>query len=128
MSSRDRPAPAGCRIVNVGSLLGRAAIAHVPVRLCQPVTDRAADVVHAVALAHISLDGYGCRASRVMGAGAPQLAQWCAANQVTGAAITDGLIFMAITMVLSRTVGLAARATRLPSALSASRNRLTAGA
>lgn len=35
---------------------------------------------------------------------------------------------MPITMVLSRTVGLAARATRLPSALSASRNRLTAGA
>jgi hypothetical protein len=45
-----------------------------------------------------------------------QLAQWCATHQVTGAAITDGLIFMAITMVLVRTVGLAARATRLPSA------------
>jgi hypothetical protein len=43
-----------------------------------------------------------------------QLAQWCAAHQVTGAAITDGLIFMAITMVLVRTAGLAARATRLP--------------
>jgi hypothetical protein len=42
------------------------------------------------------------------------LAQWCAAHQVTGAAITDGLIFMAITMVLVRTVGLYARATRLP--------------
>jgi hypothetical protein len=47
------------------------------------------------------------------------LAQWCAAHQVTGAAITDGLIFMAITMVLIRTAGLATRATRLPSALSA---------
>jgi hypothetical protein len=44
-----------------------------------------------------------------------QLAQWCATHQVTGAAITDGLIFMAITMVLVRTAGLAARATRLPS-------------
>jgi hypothetical protein len=54
-----------------------------------------------------------------------QLAQWCVAQQVTGAAITDGLIFMAITMVLIRTIGLAARATRLPSALSAPRNRLT---
>ena len=43
-----------------------------------------------------------------------QLAQWCATHQVTGAAITDGLIFMAITMVLIRTAGLAARATRLP--------------
>ena len=51
----------------------------------------------------------------------PQLAQWCVTNQVTGAAITDGLIFMAITMVLIRTTGLAARATRLPGALSASR-------
>jgi hypothetical protein len=45
-----------------------------------------------------------------------QLAQWCATHQVTGAAITDGLIFMAITMVLVRTAGLAARATRLPGA------------
>ena len=43
-----------------------------------------------------------------------QLAQWCATHQVTGAAITDGLIFMAITMVLIRTAGLATRATRLP--------------
>ena len=45
-----------------------------------------------------------------------QLVQWCAAHQVTGAAITDGLIFMAITMVLVRTLGLYARATRLPAA------------
>ena len=44
------------------------------------------------------------------------LAQWCVAHQVTGAAITDGLIFMAITMVLVRTAGLYARATRLPAA------------
>jgi hypothetical protein len=48
-----------------------------------------------------------------------QLAQWCATHQVTVAAITDGLIFMAITMVLIRTIGLAARATRLPNALPA---------
>lgn len=45
-----------------------------------------------------------------------QIAQWAAAHQVTGAAITDGLIFMAIAMMLVRTAGLAARATRLPSA------------
>ena len=51
----------------------------------------------------------------------PQLALWCVTNQVTGAAITDGLIFMAITMVLIRTTGLATRATLLPSALSVSR-------
>jgi hypothetical protein len=45
-----------------------------------------------------------------------QLDLWCGTHQVTGAAITDGLIFMAIVMVLTRTAGLAARATRLPSA------------
>ncbi|HLN65685.1 MAG TPA: hypothetical protein VK280_00220 [Streptosporangiaceae bacterium] len=44
-----------------------------------------------------------------------QLTQWCATHQVTLAALTDGLIFMAITMVLVRTVGVAARAARLPS-------------
>jgi hypothetical protein len=45
-----------------------------------------------------------------------QLAQWAATHQVTGAAITDGLIFMAIAIVLIRTAGLAVRAARLPSA------------
>ena len=45
-----------------------------------------------------------------------QLDQWSFAHQVTGAAITDGLIFMAITMVLVRTAALAARASRLPGA------------
>jgi len=44
-----------------------------------------------------------------------QLTQWCATHQVTLAALTDGLIFMAIMMVLIRTAGLATRATRLPS-------------
>ena len=58
-----------------------------------------------------------------------QLAQWCATHQVTGAAITDGLIFMAITMVLIRTAGLAARATRLPRTPAGhTGNRLTANA
>jgi hypothetical protein len=45
-----------------------------------------------------------------------QLAQWGATHQVTGAAVTDGLIFMAITMVLVRTASLGARASRLRSA------------
>jgi hypothetical protein len=45
-----------------------------------------------------------------------QLGQWCAAHQVTAAALTDGLIFMAIVMVLVRTGALAARAARVPSA------------
>jgi hypothetical protein len=54
-----------------------------------------------------------------------QLTQWCATHQVTVAAITDGLIFMAIAMVLVRTAGLAARASRLPSAPQAAGIRLT---
>src|SRR5207302_810425 len=39
-----------------------------------------------------------------------QLAHWCQAHQVTGDAITDGLVFMAVAMLLTRTLGLAARA------------------
>ena len=45
-----------------------------------------------------------------------QLDQWCLAHQVTGAAITDGLIFMALTMVLVRTASLGSRARRLQNA------------
>ena len=44
------------------------------------------------------------------------LVSWAIANQVTVAAITDGLIFMAIAMVLVRTIGLGVRASRLPGA------------
>ena len=43
-----------------------------------------------------------------------QIVSWAIANQVSEAAITDGLIFMAIAMVLVRTAGLASRASRLP--------------
>ena len=43
-----------------------------------------------------------------------QLTHWCIEHQVTGAAITDGLIFMAVVMILVRTIGLGARASRLP--------------
>ncbi len=39
---------------------------------------------------------------------------WAIANQVSEAAITDGLIFMAVVMIIVRTAGLAARASRLP--------------
>jgi hypothetical protein len=39
---------------------------------------------------------------------------WATANKVSEAAIVDGLIFMAIAMVIVRTGGLAARASRLP--------------
>src|SRR5215469_11867020 len=41
---------------------------------------------------------------------------WAIANHVTAAAITDGLIFMAIAMILVRTVALGVRASRLPAA------------
>ncbi|HEY7323228.1 MAG TPA: hypothetical protein VH520_00265 [Streptosporangiaceae bacterium] len=42
------------------------------------------------------------------------LVTWCIAHQVTEAAITDGLIFMAIVMIIARTAGLRVRASRLP--------------
>jgi hypothetical protein len=42
-----------------------------------------------------------------------QIVSWATANHVSEAAITDGLIFMAIVMVLVRTGGLALRASRL---------------
>lgn len=42
------------------------------------------------------------------------LVSWAVANQVSQAAIVDGLIFMAVAMVILRTAGLAARANRLP--------------
>lgn len=44
------------------------------------------------------------------------LVSWSIANQVTQAAITDGLIFMAIVMVIIRTAGLAVRGSRLSNA------------
>jgi hypothetical protein len=43
------------------------------------------------------------------------IVSWAVANQVSEAAIVDGLIFMAVAMVLVRTGVLAARASRLPS-------------
>jgi len=42
------------------------------------------------------------------------LVDWAVANDVTAAAITDGLIFMAIAMVIVRTLSLRLRANRLP--------------
>ena len=47
---------------------------------------------------------------------------WAIANQVSEAAITDGLIFMAVTMVIVRTAGLGVRASRLPAAAVAPEN------
>jgi len=51
------------------------------------------------------------------------LVSWCTANQVSAAAITDGLIFMAVTMVIIRTAALAGRASRLPAAATAPQPR-----
>jgi len=59
----------------------------------------------------------GARAAFSYGAGhwfPAQLDQWSVAHQVTVAAITDGLIFMAVAMLLARTAALAARAAALP--------------
>ena len=41
------------------------------------------------------------------------LLTWMASHQVTGAAITDTLIFMAVAMTLARTLSLAVRANRI---------------
>jgi hypothetical protein len=53
------------------------------------------------------------------------LVAWCTVHQVSQAALTDGLIFMAITMVIVRTAGLAVRAARLPGPAFAGRDALT---
>lgn len=58
--------------------------------------------------------------------GAPLVA-WGIAHQVSVAAVTDGLIFMAIAMVLVRTAGLGVRASRLPVPASAPRDACAAG-
>jgi hypothetical protein len=57
-----------------------------------------------------------------------QLADWCAAHQVQGAAITDGLIFMAVAMLLTRTIGLAVQASRLPAPAPGSQGHAMVGA
>ena len=44
-----------------------------------------------------------------------QLGSWLAANSIPSAAITDGLIFMAVAMLLTRTAGLAIRSHSVPS-------------
>src|SRR5580658_6674082 len=51
-----------------------------------------------------------------------QIVSWSIANKVTEAAIVDGLIFMAIAMVLVRTASLGIRASRLPGSVPARQN------
>jgi hypothetical protein len=43
----------------------------------------------------------------------PQLTRWMTQHAVTSAAITDALILMAVTMLMTRVIGLAVRATSL---------------
>jgi hypothetical protein len=50
------------------------------------------------------------------------IVSWAIANQVSVAALTDGLIFMAIAMVLVRTLGIGLRASRLPTGALALQN------
>jgi hypothetical protein len=45
-----------------------------------------------------------------------QIGSWLVRNSIPSAAITDGLIFMAVAMLLTRTLGLAIRAHALPDA------------
>ena len=52
------------------------------------------------------------------------LVSWAIANHVSEAAITDGLIFMAIVMVIVRTAGLGARAARIPDPAAATQGLL----
>jgi hypothetical protein len=49
----------------------------------------------------------------------PSIVSWAVASQVSLAAITDGLIFMAIAMVIVRSLGLGVRASRLPATAAA---------
>jgi hypothetical protein len=49
---------------------------------------------------------------------APTLEHWMVRNAITADAITDGLIFMAVAMVLTRTIALSIRARRLPATTS----------
>lgn len=52
-----------------------------------------------------------------------QLVNWGIAHQVTVDALTDSLVFMAIAMLVTRTLGLAARAARLGPAQQTRRGR-----
>lgn len=100
-----------------GVLFGLAATALMPVyrstRTGKPVS-RAGGWYAALWIAVV-----GARAAFSYGAAhwfGPQLGHWMIANQVTAAAITDGLIFMAVGMLVTRTLGLMVRAAYLPAA------------
>jgi hypothetical protein len=53
---------------------------------------------------------------------ASQLGRWLTGNTIPADAITDGLIFMAVAMLLTRTLGMAARSRTLPPQANPTRN------
>lgn len=118
-----RPATGGTGLmveiagVVAGLLGGLAAVALIRVsrgdRAGQPVSSAGAGyaIFWVVVIAARSAFSYG---SVHWFPGA--LTAWAIANQVSPAAITDGLIFMAVVMLLVRTAGLWLRASRLPEA------------
>jgi hypothetical protein len=56
-----------------------------------------------------------------------QLVHWGIAHQVTADALTDALVFMAIAMLVTRTLGIWARAASLSGAAAGERSAATAG-
>lgn len=102
-----------------GIVLGRVAISLMTVYRSpgsqQPVS-RAGTAYAALWTAIV-----GARAAFTYGAShwfGPQLDHWMIRSSVSGNAITDGLIFMAVAMILTRTLGMARRARKLPAATS----------
>jgi hypothetical protein len=79
-----------------------------------------------VAYATLWIVVIGARAAFTYGSShwfGPQLDDWMMRNGVTTGAITDALIFMAVTMILTRTIALAIRARRLSTDSPADRGR-----
>jgi hypothetical protein len=58
----------------------------------------------------------------------PQLRHWLATHAVTGGALTDSIIFMALAMILTRTVALGVRAAHLGTLTTGMGAKLTTGA
>jgi hypothetical protein len=103
---------AGC----VAGLLGGLAAAALMKVYRSPVTGRPVSSA-GVPYAAFWIVIVGARAAFSYGAGhwfTAQIVSWAIANRVAEAAITDGLIFMAVVMILVRTIGLGVRASRLP--------------
>ncbi|MCL2770679.1 MAG: hypothetical protein FWD42_11335 [Solirubrobacterales bacterium] len=94
-----------------GAVLGTAAASLISVRR-EPTTGR---LVTRAGAAYAALWTAVIAARSCFSIGAVHwfshpLATWMAGHQVTGAAITDTLIIMAVAMTLARTLGLAVRA------------------